>query len=107
MWFKRLFSVLLTLQLLHPAAAHQTECNGAPNTPEASSGSINLDLTHTDAQVTAAHHPGFTSAELQEGDTVRTVTGTDFLTPAEHIALHQVLLSGSQTLAIGAHGNAV
>src|SRR5262249_53713255 len=37
----------------------------------------------------------------------RTVTPTDLLTHAEHVALQQVLTSGQQSLVLGRHGNAV
>ncbi len=65
------------------------------------------DLTATQACTTAAHHDGFTSVVIQEGGTTRTVTASDPLTPAEHIAVHQVLSGGVQSLILGTGGAAV
>jgi len=67
----------------------------------------NLNLRSRDRVVAAGQSMNFDSATLQVGKTARTVTPTDLLTHAEHVALQQVLTSGQQSLVLGRHGNAV
>ncbi|MBI4533000.1 MAG: hypothetical protein HY711_03555, partial [Candidatus Melainabacteria bacterium] len=66
-----------------------------------------LDLTSSDHTITADHHEEFNSATIQLGDTTRSITHSDLLTPAEHVALHQVLSGGEQSIQLDAAGRAV
>lgn len=67
----------------------------------------NLDLTSAEATITAGDHPNFQTAVIQVGNKTRTITASDLLTPAENVALHQVLSSGQQILLLSRAGRAV
>ena len=88
----RRFCILLMviqLALLQPALAQQA----------------NMDLSSTER--TEAAQGTFSSTSLQLGQDTRTVNPGDLLTPAENIALQQVLGSGQQNLLLNNLGAAV
>jgi hypothetical protein len=64
------------------------------------------DLTST-SRSHVADNPNFQSAVLQTTAGNRTVNSGDALTPAEHLALSQVLNTGSQSIALSGGGAAV
>ncbi|HEY9870405.1 MAG TPA: hypothetical protein V6D08_14670, partial [Candidatus Obscuribacterales bacterium] len=89
------------------AICSASQCAATVSTVTGGATGNNLDLGSTQRTITPDHHEGFTTATLQVGDATRTVTTTSLLTPAEHVALHQILSGGNQTLQLGALGNAV
>ena len=103
----RLLIIILGLQLILqttlPAQVLAQAVEGGGSTPTP----INLDLSSTDRSIAASSYSGLTSAVIQVGGSARTVTGTDFLTAAESIALQQVLASGQQSLLLGDQGHAI
>ncbi|MBX9878974.1 MAG: hypothetical protein K2Y22_11000 [Candidatus Obscuribacterales bacterium] len=74
---------------------------------EAPPTSNEVDLSSTQQSVAATTLPTFSSVSINVGDVARTVTPTDYLTPAETIAVMQVLAQGQQSILLGASGNAV
>src|SRR5262249_52828661 len=56
---------------------------------------------------TAGHLRGLQSVNLQLGQTVVPVTQASFLTPAERIAVSQILRTGNQSLQLNLAGGAV
>ena len=64
----------------------------------------NLDLGSTQRDIAAGNQ---NPVNLQLGSSQRTVASGDLLTPAESLALQQVLSSGAQTLLLGDQGQAV
>ena len=89
----KVFGVLLAVQLVCPVQVFAQAAN--------------LDLGSTDRNMQASQQGNFTSAQIQTADGARTVSPTDNLTAAESIALLQVLSGGSQSLLLGASGNAI
>jgi hypothetical protein len=85
-----------------PAAYAQSTSTATATAPPPPPEHHELDLSSTSKTVTAAG-----------GGTIRVGTGTvtfeagDLITPAQSLALSQVLSSGAQTLLIGALGNAI
>lgn len=66
-----------------------------------------LDLTSAERYVPASQALGEqTHAEIDVGGTARVVKGSDHLTPAEFVALSQVLRTGMQSLQLSEHGTA-
>lgn len=65
---------------------------------------VNLDLSSTER--TVRPHPT-QPASINAGGAARTICGADALTAAERIALMQVLQTGTQTIKLGAGGNAI
>ncbi|HEY9869229.1 MAG TPA: hypothetical protein V6D08_08695, partial [Candidatus Obscuribacterales bacterium] len=98
---RSLSAVILCLQLSFPfpALAEPSSASGTAAT--------NLDLSSTSRNVTAGSYTDFTSVDIKVGDSVRTVTASDLLTPAELVAVQQVLSTGAQSLQLGQLGNAV
>lgn len=67
---------------------------------------VNLDLTSTSRSVAPAN-TSFSSANLMIGGTTQTVSPQSVLTPAEHLALQQILTTGQQSVILSANGNAI
>lgn len=74
-------------------------------TPGAKSPEFNLGSTVR--FVPAGHCHEFHFADIRGGGTERTVIPQELLTPAEYVALHQVLLTGEQTIKLNAEGKAI
>lgn len=68
------------------------------------SAAINLDLSSTSATETNRAH---SSATIQVGQASKSVTASDLLTPAELVAVYQVVKAGHQSIILGEGGNAV
>ena len=83
----------------NPAAAAQN----VPHEP------INLDLTSTAATMTAPSQVANTPVNINVvgAASPMSITAGQMLTPAQMVAVHQVLRSGTQNLMIGADGSAV
>src|SRR5437868_5145907 len=62
---------------------------------------VNMDLSSTTANVSASGAGKFSSAQINIGGIVQTVNPSSVLTPAEFVALQQVLSSGAQSIGIG------
>lgn len=92
---------VLVLQFQSPLAVLAQDATSGNNQNQ-------LDLSSTNRDVSAVSgQPSFTQATISVGDVSRQVTVGDLLTPAESIALNQVLTSGTQTLILDAAGKAV
>lgn len=90
---------LALLMVVHYPAFAQT----APD----ASGQSNLDLGSTDRTVTASSSLGSGTVNITVGGNTIAVGAGTMLTPAENVALLQVLNGGQQTIQIGQLGNAV
>lgn len=104
---KRLLIVTLVLQLLLQVSFVTSVSAQSADTSASNAVPANLDLASTDRTIAASSNSGFSSAVIQVGQTSRTITGSDLLTPAENIALQQVLSSGQQSLILGDLGAAI
>jgi hypothetical protein len=82
-------------------APAQQPTSAAPAKPK-----LEFNLSSTVPQILASHHHDFQLAEITIAGTTKTIIPTDLLTPAEYVALHQVLLSGTQLVQLGEKGNA-
>jgi len=69
-------------------------------------GRLDLDLSSTQSTVNFTNRLAGT-INIQVGDTVKTVSAGDRLTPAQAIAAYQVMRGSAQGLVLGADGNAV
>lgn len=87
----RLFVVVLAFQLLLPPQVWAQAVQPA-----------NYDLTSTNRNVSAP-----AAVNLNLSGTTRTVNPGDMLTPAENVALMQLMNTGSQSVQLGLAGNAV
>ncbi len=67
---------------------------------------VNLDMSSQAATATARHLSPTQQVNIQVGDTIQAVTAGSKLTPAELVAVHQILRSGTQSIQIGAQGAA-
>lgn len=111
----RLLVLLLVIQLLVPlpglAQAVPAPVNGAPAQPAASTAvapsPIALDLASTARSLTAPNLLGSGAANIMVNGVARSVTAQTMITPAERLAVYQVLSTGAQSLLLGAGGNAV
>ncbi len=92
----RFLLVILFFQLLLPAKLWAQAVSGGSNQP------ANLDLSSTTKTVAASG-----SGTIKEGQSTRSVATTDLLTPAEHVALFQVLNEGKQSIVLSDLGSAV
>ena len=68
---------------------------------------VNLDLRSRERSISASQLGQFDSARVRVGRTTRTFTASDVVTPAELVALQQVLSGGHQSLRLGSHGTAL
>src|SRR5262249_37156351 len=68
---------------------------------------VNVDLSSTTKSVAAPSQLGSGSVVIREGTTAKTVGTQSALTPAENMAVWQVLTTGHQSLRLGALGNAI
>ena len=84
-----------------PAIAQTAPSNSGTNSP------IALDLTSTTASLTAGKLLGNGTADITVGHTHQSVNGNTLLTPAERLAVYQVISTGHQSILLGAQGNAV
>lgn len=66
-----------------------------------------VDLNSTQQSVAATALPDFSAVSINVGEQTRAVSSTDFLTPAEAIAVMQVLGQGQQSIQLSTQGNAV
>lgn len=68
---------------------------------------LNLDLGSVEKTVSAASVRSFQRATIRVGSGFRQLTPQDMLTPAENLALQQVLMTGRQSLRLDDLGQAV
>lgn len=94
-------SAQITSTSVPSAASPQTSA-----APEPAKQRLEFNLSSTVPQILASHHHSFQLAEISVAGTTKTIIPTDLLTPAEYVALHQVLLSGTQLVQLGEKGNA-
>jgi YVTN family beta-propeller protein len=70
-------------------------------------GTANLDLTSTKANLSAPAAAVNDSLKILVGGSKEAITRSTLLTPAEMVAVSQLLSTGHQSLVIGTRGNAV
>lgn len=120
-----LFCSLLMLQLLYPFAAMtqpmaptaHIQPNGpqvsAPRSPHMISNSQaalpgqNFDLSSTQRSASSASFGQTARTLIHEGGSVQSILPSSAITPAENIALQQVLSAGRQSLILGKDGSAI
>lgn len=101
-------ALLACVQLNWPGQAVAEPVSAGPGAPAVhSSRSVDLDLSSTTHNVTPGLLRNFQPIAIVVNGRTQLITSTTMLTPAETIALSQVLRSGVQSLNIGASGNAV
>lgn len=92
-WMANLALAAILMNVTAPIASAQT-------------ASIDLDLSSTNRTVSATAQQGFSlPVTITEGGTTKSILPTDSLTPAESVAVFQVL-HGGQQIVIGANGAA-
>src|SRR4051812_8547040 len=68
---------------------------------------VNLDLTSTNRSASASAVQNFQPAAIVVAGQTQNVTAASMLTPAQMVALAQVLNTGQQSIRLGINGNAV
>jgi hypothetical protein len=91
---RTVLAIIMAILLLLPQAVQGQEA-------------VSLDLSSTDKTVSASSINGFQGANIDVGGVSQAITPDHLLTPAEYVALSQVLATGSQSLLLSAQGNAV
>jgi hypothetical protein len=95
-------ALIVSLQLIAPNLCLGQELSPSP----AQNETVNLDLSSTERSMQYAgnvHDP----VSLSVGDNSKVVNHLDLLTPAEFLALNQILMTGSQSLILSEHGSAI
>src|SRR5438270_2408243 len=103
----RALIALLIFQLVCPLYAF---AQAAPPSGGGARAPVNLDLTSTTASATAAHAlttHNLQSAVIKVGGQNFTVTPTSVMTPAQMMALYQVINTGQQSIQLATQGNAI
>ncbi len=96
---------VLVLQLLCPWAAYSPAF--AQEAPPTQASPIDLDLTSTDRNVSAADVLPTGQATIDLAGLARTISPTDMLTAAEMVAVRQVVNTGNQYLQLNDLGAAI
>ena len=93
-------SYAASLTPIHPAAVpvHSTNSNSGQ------AQSVNLNLNSTHANISA---PNYAGTNISIGASAHKITSSTLLTPAEYLAVNQVVTTGTQSLILGALGNAI
>lgn len=99
----RLWAILMSVTVLFSPAAIAQESPGQTPAP----APIDLDLTSTEATHSAAHLLQDQQVNITVGSTVTPVSSSTLLTPAQMVAVYQVVKTGQQSLLLGELGNAV
>lgn len=101
--------MLLPVQLIGaaPACAQAAPAHSSAGAAGAAASPVNLDLSSTARSQVISSRQSFQQAIIQEGGTTRTVTPNLPVTPAEYVAVMQVLHTGQQAIKLGELGNAV
>lgn len=68
---------------------------------------INLDLQSTDRNLSAAHLTENGSVSITTGQTSRQIDSKSLVTPAERLAVYQMVSTGHQSIILGVDGNAI
>lgn len=107
-------TTFLTVETAIPCPALAQSAPAAPRaaSPNVSPQTLNLDLGTSARSIpaaTAVTTSARTTGPMQfvSGGATRTVSPSDLLTPAEFVALSQILATGRQTLTLNASGTAV
>jgi hypothetical protein len=79
----------------------------AQSAPTSASKGIDLDLSSTRANLAAPSKIGNQTVSINVGGSKVSVTSSSVLTPAERLAVYQVLTSGHQSIQLGSQGNAI
>ena len=91
----------------HGVGAGSAAASTAASMPAHPIAPINLDLSSTSASLSAPQRLGNQTVTIHAGTSTIGVTSQSVLTPAERVAVWQVLTSGSQSIQLGQQGNAV
>lgn len=83
-----------------------SNANGGGSPTGVNQHSINLDLSSVISSTTAGHFLGTNTVTITVGGTPLTVSATTPLTPAERVAVHQVMSSGVQSIVLNSQGAA-
>ncbi len=105
---KKLLSVsLLTFAtFLTASSISLAQSAGESSIGGAAPQQINLDLGSSERNLTAAHLLGAGTVNIMVNGGSVAVTGRTSLTPAERLAVYQVVSTGNQSIMLGANGTA-
>ncbi|MBX9688912.1 MAG: hypothetical protein K2X27_19545, partial [Candidatus Obscuribacterales bacterium] len=103
---RKLCSLLLSLEIGSTFAAVQAQTADTSSSGTSSTG-VNLDLSSTQRTTAANTLLGGGAVAINLAGSSVTINSTDVLTPAELVAVQQVMTTGTQTLQLGPMGNAV
>lgn len=105
---KKLLSVsLLTfVSIVTTSAGSLAQSTGDTHPNGGVTPPINLDLSSSERNLTAAHLVGSEPVNITVGGNSVAVTGQTTLTPAERLAVYQVVSTGVQSIALGSNGTA-
>lgn len=105
---KRLLSVsvLTFVSILTASSVSLAQSTGDTHPSAGVTQPINLDLGSSERNLTAAHLLGSEPVNITVGGSSVAVTGQTTLTPAERLAVYQVVSTGIQSIALGSNGTA-
>nr|UXE44337.1 hypothetical protein Hi04_10k_c2089_00065 [uncultured bacterium] len=103
--FARFLSLIVcasigSMQVVRAQQVATTTSSNTASTP------INLDLSSTKANLPPGQSLGSKTVNIQVGNSSVPITSSSTLTPAERLAVYQVLHAGHQSIVLGALGNA-
>lgn len=103
---------LLFTQVLHPLSV-LAQARPGSSSPSSSSGSgagvtpVNLDLSSKNHNLTATNLGSTGQVAIKVGNQTVQVNAATMLTPAERLAVYQVMSTGQQSILLGSLGNAI
>ena len=101
---------LLFTQVIHPLTALAQSRPGSASPGNSSSSGvtpINLDLSSKNRNLTANNLGSSGQVSIKVGNQTMQVNAATMLTPAERLAVYQVLSTGQQSILLGSLGNAI
>lgn len=103
-------SLLAFTAIITASSVSLAQSTGEANTNSNASTApqqINLDLGSAERNLTAGHLIGTGSVNILVNGGSVSVTGQTILTPAERLAVYQVVSTGNQSIMLGANGTAI
>ncbi|MBX9723428.1 MAG: hypothetical protein K2X81_18635, partial [Candidatus Obscuribacterales bacterium] len=104
-WFK-LANALMLASLSTQISLAQSITVSQPTNSSTPHRSINLDLSSSVATIAAPKQTATSTVIIHTGNTTQTVTAGQLLTPAQMVAVMQILHNGAQSLILNANGTA-
>ncbi len=85
----------------------QSRPGATPMTHGAHASTLNFDLSSTNRTLQAPVNLGDNNISIRSGTGSRVIDAQSLLTPAERLAVWQVISTGAQTIRLGMNGNAI